>query len=82
MGSGGHLDVEARYSCAFNLFRRKQDPHLCCTVPEDKAVPPFVGPNWEFAVKVTSPGEAPPGFRERGAWTGVRFNGYYVFQKR
>jgi hypothetical protein len=72
----------SRYGCAYNVFRRKQEPNLYCAVPEDKAVPSFVTQGWEFAAKVTNPSEAPRGFQEHAARAGVRFNGYYVFQAR
>lgn len=80
--NGSPPEIE-RYGCTFNVFRRKADPELCCAVPEFRPVPGFIVPDeWEFASKATHPGQAPHGFRLHAAWTGVRFNGFYVFQAR
>jgi hypothetical protein len=76
-------DSGERYHCAYNIFRRKQDPELCCAVPEHQPVPAFLIPEeWEFAAKATHPANAPRGFRLHAARAGERFNGFYVFQAR
>jgi len=65
--------------CAYNLFRSTGPDGLCCAVPEERSVPPFVvGPHWEFEGRVD--GREPPlGFDGKAAVAGVRFNGFYLF---
>ena len=64
---------------AYNLFRHKQGGEVYCAVPEDCVVPPFVtGDLWEFGGKLDG-GEAPVGFNQEAARTGIRFNGFYLF---
>lgn len=66
---------------AYNLFRRKGDRDLYCAVPESRAVPPFVnGCAWEFGGKLDAQRPFLLGFDPRAAKTGVRFNGFYLFQ--
>jgi len=65
---------------AYNLFRSKSDG-LYCAVPEDRAVPGFLtGDLWEFTGKTDHPMSAPMGFNGSAAITGVRFNGFYLFE--
>jgi hypothetical protein len=69
--------------CAYNIFRRRHDPELCCAVPEHRPVPIFIAPEeWEFAAKVADCACAPVGFQRDAARAGVRFNGFYLFQAR
>ena len=64
---------------AYNLFRSTQPDGLCCAVPEERSVPPFVtGPHWEFEGRLDGR-DAPLGFDGKAAVTGVRFNGFYLF---
>ncbi|HVL73287.1 MAG TPA: hypothetical protein VM434_15580 [Beijerinckiaceae bacterium] len=66
---------------AYNLFRRKGDTDLFCAVPEECAVPGFLqGRSWEFSGRLSEPRSAPIGFDARAATTGVRLNGFYLFQ--
>ena len=66
---------------AYNLFRHRSKQDLVCAVPEDSAVPSFIaGRAWEFDRKLTEPAAAPMGFDASAATTGVRFNGFYLFQ--
>ena len=67
----------------YNLFRRKEYEALCCAVPEDLSVPPFVDDDrWEFRGKVAGDEEgAPAGFDTEAAKQSVRFNGFYLFQE-
>jgi hypothetical protein len=66
---------------AYNVFRRKNRPDLCCAVPEDRMIPSFLAPQgWEFAGVVRTPSDAPLGFKERAARVGVRLSGFYLFQ--
>ena len=66
---------------SYNLFRRKDDDGLCCAVPENRVVPPFVsGGRWTFGGKVGETATPPLGFDGRAAATAVRFNGFYLFQ--
>jgi hypothetical protein len=66
---------------AYNLFRRREETGVVCAVPEDRAVPGFLqGQAWEFAGKVDGRLPPPIGFDRRAASSGVRFNGFYLFQ--
>jgi hypothetical protein len=67
--------------CAYNLFRNKQRPALLCAVPEDRPVPGFLDPEqWAFECVLRPWDARPPGFHDRAAYAGVRFNGFYLFQ--
>jgi hypothetical protein len=67
--------------CAYNLFRNNQRPKLFCAVPEDHPVPSFIEAEaWSFERVLRSYEVAPPGFHDRAARTGVRYNGFYLFQ--
>jgi hypothetical protein len=64
----------------YNLFRSKSEG-LYCAVPEDCAVPAFLsGDLWEFSGKADQQVGAPAGFNGAAAATGVRFNGFYLFE--
>ncbi|HEY8384002.1 MAG TPA: hypothetical protein VIL09_17825 [Microvirga sp.] len=64
----------------FNLFRTKGRDALFCAVPEARSVPPFLtGQQWVYTGRLSDPREAPIGFDDRAAATGVRFNGFYLF---
>ena len=66
---------------AYNLFRRKQEPHVLCAVPEDRPEPSFIDlRRWEFAGKMEEPATVPLGFNKETAALGVRLNGYYLFE--
>jgi hypothetical protein len=65
----------------YNLFRNKARPEIMCAVPEDRCVPGFITDHdWEYNRKLNAPSDLPPGFNERGARSGVRYNGFYLFQ--
>ena len=65
----------------YNLFRRKQEPDLCCAVPQDCPVPTFVdGEAWEYRGFLVDPGAAPSGFQREAARTAAWLNGFYLFQ--
>ncbi|MET0429808.1 MAG: hypothetical protein ABW026_15095 [Microvirga sp.] len=65
---------------SYNLFRSSENAGLCCAVPEDRSVPPFVmKPLWVFEGKVDNPRALPLGFDRKAAATGVRFNGFYLY---
>ena len=65
----------------YNLFRHRDRQDLVCAVPEDCAVPGFIAEaTWDFDGKVTDLAAAPRGFDVSAATTGVRFNGFYLFQ--
>ncbi len=67
--------------CTYNLFRNRQRPELLCAVPEDRPVPSFLEPDdWSFEWPLRPPDMRPPGFEDRAAHVGVRFNGFYLFQ--
>jgi hypothetical protein len=64
----------------YNLFRSKSED-VYCAVPEDCAVPGFLkGELWEFSGKTDQQIGEPVGFNRAAAVTGVRFNGFYLFQ--
>ncbi|MBM6584347.1 hypothetical protein ILT44_29565 [Microvirga sp. BT689] len=66
---------------AFNLFRNKRRPEILCAVPEDCPLPGFIGAEqWVYERSLSPQDAKPPGFIERAAKTGVRFNGFYLFQ--
>jgi hypothetical protein len=67
--------------CAYNLFRNNERAELFCAVPEDRPVPSLVvAQAWTFERILRPYDVAPPGFFERGAKAGVRYNGFYLFQ--
>src|SRR4051795_9392816 len=72
------------FELRFNLFRHKEMSDLCCAVPEDRPVPPFIrGERWEFAGAVGGPvggRSASPGFEQTEAVLSVRLNGFHLFQ--
>lgn len=66
---------------SYNVFCLKSVGGLCCAVPESRAVPGFLmGGRWAFGGKLDDPSAAPTGFNDRAAETGVRFNGFYLFE--
>ena len=67
--------------CGYNLFRNNQRPSLLCAVPEDRSVPGFIDAEaWSFERVLRRQDAAPPGFHDRAARAGVRYNGFYLFQ--
>lgn len=65
---------------AYNLFRSKSEG-LYCAVPEDCIIPGFLtGDLWEFSGKTDQQSRVPIGFNRAAAVTGVRFNGFYLFE--
>jgi hypothetical protein len=65
---------------SYNLFRRKRQS-LICAVPEDCAVPAFLdGRRWEFGGTLHE-GHPPLGFDPKAAAAGVRYNGFYLFER-
>jgi hypothetical protein len=67
--------------CAYNLFRNKERAELFCAVPEDRPIPSLIGAEaWTFERILRPHDVAPPGFSERGAKAGVRYNGFYLYQ--
>jgi hypothetical protein len=70
----------AMRDCAYNFFRNKERPKLFCAVPEDHPVPSFVvGDKWSFEHRLGRSDAPPPGFKNRAASVGVRFNGFHLF---
>ncbi|PVE23424.1 hypothetical protein DC522_15555 [Microvirga sp. KLBC 81] len=67
--------------CTYNLFRNKQLPAILCAVPEDRPVPKFLDAGqWTFERPLRPSNVRPPGFHDRAAYAGVRYNGFYLFQ--
>jgi hypothetical protein len=66
--------------CAYNLFRNIQRLMLFCAVPEHCPVPSFIDAQaWSFERVLGNHDAAPPGFHDRAARAGVRYNGFYLF---
>lgn len=66
---------------AYNVFRRKRDPNLCCAVPQRRPVPAFIqGETWEFGGTIAHPATIPTGFQPEAATEATRLMGYYLFQ--
>ena len=67
--------------CAYNLFRNKERAEILCAVPEDHPIPRFISAEqWIYEGSLRPRDARPPGFDNRAAATGVRFNGFYLFQ--
>ncbi len=72
---------QATRACAYNLFRNKERAELFCAVPENHPVPSLIDARaWTFERILQPHDVVPPGFHERGAKAGVRYNGFYLFQ--
>ncbi len=66
--------------CAYKIFRNIERAEIFCAVPEDHVLPSFVVAEvWSFDRMLRIQDIAPPGFHNRGAQAGVRFNGFYIF---
>ena len=78
LGATGDRSVS---QIAYNLFRNQARPEILCAVPQDRCVPAFItAHDWEFRGTLSPPADAPPGFNAKAARSGVRFNGFYLFQ--
>jgi hypothetical protein len=67
---------------ACNLFRRRGTEDVYCAVPEDRVVPSFLkGDLWEFVGRLDDRSAWPAGFNPAAAEAGIRYNGYYLFQR-
>jgi PAS domain-containing protein len=76
----GPVTLDVR-DCAYNLFRNKQRPEILCAAPEDCPVPGFISSEqWVYEGSLRPQDARPPGFEDRAASVGVRFNGFYLFQ--
>ena len=83
MPSVQHLATASSFArdCTYNLFRNKQRAALLCAVPEHRPIPAFLNPDqWIFEQPLQASDLSPPGFEDRAASVGVRFNGFYLFQ--
>jgi hypothetical protein len=83
MPSVQHLASASSFArdCTYNLFRNKQRTALFCAVPEHRPIPAFLNPDqWIFERPLRVSDIGPPGFEDRAASVGVRFNGFYLFQ--
>ncbi len=68
--------------CTYRLFRNQQRPQLICAVATERPLPGFLLPKqWLLEGSLGPSDPAPPGFREHAAVTGIRFNGFYLFQR-
>ena len=66
---------------AYNVFRRKREPNLCCAVPQRRPVPEFIqGETWDFGWTIADPVTIPLGFQPEAAAEAMRLMGYYLFQ--
>jgi hypothetical protein len=72
----------AKRECTYHLFRNRQRPQLLCAVAADRPLPGFLLPEQWLREGWLGPSDAAPlGFREQAAITGLRLNGYYLFQE-
>jgi hypothetical protein len=61
-------------------LRRRDEPELYCTVPEDRPEPAFVhSDRWLPVGRMDEAAPAPLGFDRKAARVAVRFNGFYLF---
>ena len=66
---------------AYNLFRYRLTPDLCCAVAEDRPVPGFLDRSiWIYAGTLHFYHRPPRGFDPAAAKMGIRLNGFYLFQ--
>ncbi|WP_288587233.1 hypothetical protein [uncultured Methylobacterium sp.] len=66
----------------FNLFRRRAEPDLVCTVPNDFPVPAFLASGaWSYAGSLCAVSPPPPGFRTEMAEHGAETCGFHLFQQ-
>jgi|GEM_PF-663533 hypothetical protein len=64
----------------YNLFLGREDGGLCCAVPLDRPVPPFLdGLEWSFAATMLPEGVPPAGFDRSEAPISIRSHGFYLF---
>ena len=83
MPSVQHLAPASSFArdCTYNLFRNKQRMALFCAVPEHRPILAFLNPEqWIFERPLRASDIGPPGFEDKAASVGVRFNGFYLFQ--
>jgi hypothetical protein len=67
---------------SYNLFRSRERSELICAVPEDRVVPRFItGADWEFDCKLAGLSGLSSAFDLTAAEVGVRYNGFYLFQR-
>jgi len=72
----------AKRKGTYRLFRNKQRPQLICAVVTERPLPGFLLPEQWLCERSLGPSDpAPPGFREHAAVTGIRLNGFYLFQR-
>ncbi|MGH1570306.1 hypothetical protein ACRAWG_06110 [Methylobacterium sp. P31] len=66
---------------AYNVFRRKHKPGLCCAVREDMPVPKFLTlDNWSFGYTARNCADLPVGFQRSAALEATNYLGFYLFQ--
>jgi hypothetical protein len=71
----------ARREGTYHLFRNRQRPQLICAAAADRPLPGFLLPEHWLCEGSLDPSDiVPPGFHERAAVTGIRLNGFYLFQ--
>jgi hypothetical protein len=75
MGAG-----RATNEAAFNFFRLRSKPDLCCAVPKDRPVPSFLRGDWTYAGTARGATGFPRGFDRTAAQIGVALNGFHLFQ--
>ncbi|WP_052002777.1 hypothetical protein [Microvirga sp. BSC39] len=72
----------AKRESTYHLFRNRQRPQLICAVATEHPLPGFLLPEQWLCEGSLGPSDpAPPGFREHAAVTGIRLNGFYLFQR-
>jgi len=64
----------------YDLFRSRDEPELCCAVPEDRPTPAFLeSEQWQGAGQMDEADPMPLGFDREVARIGVCLNGFYLF---
>jgi hypothetical protein len=77
-----HQPGGVKRECTYHLFRNQQRPQLICAVATDRPLPGFLLlRHWLRKGLLGLSDIAPPGFRERTAASGIRLNGFYLFER-
>jgi hypothetical protein len=65
---------------AWNVFRRLREEALCCALPVETQIPPFLlTGEWSFAFCFTDGDPPIEGFSPAAASIGISYNGFYLF---
>ena len=71
------MDIDFR---TWNVFRRRNDGGLCCAVPAEAPVPPFLlCGEWDFGFAITDGDPSVRGFCPAAAEIGAGSDGFHLF---